>query len=493
MLTSVEYPTGGRTQFVYEPHEYSRIVNDARNGFLQETGITGGLRIKSITDFDGTNSLTRNFEYVKDYKDGGSTSSGILGLKPKYYFKDWRTTTSYDQPYIESIFSTNTIIPLANYFGTHIGYSEVTEERADGSFTTFKFTSHEDYMDESPYGTLSIQLSPYQRFNDRGFLRGKLKEKAEFDYTRQIKRKTVYRFNDGFDQKYGLATNAMWGYASAPTNGQKYYRGQAWKIYYMDFDVKEEEITLYQAGQSVTELTRFIKEDIHRPSNHVRLTKQIIKDISGDQFKTVFRYPIDLVAHDNMQPLIDANRLGEIVWTENFKNNDWIGVKKISYRTENSLFVPAIIRTSSTDHENLREELVFDKYDNKGNVLQFHGVDGLVTSVVWCYGTTRPSIIIKGATYDEVLAAFAALSISISDVNYTWHWSETDFRARVAALRTQLPNAHILHYTYNSFGISSESDANGTTTFHEYDDLGRLKLTKDFDGNILKKNTYQFK
>jgi YD repeat-containing protein len=104
-----------------------------------------------------------------------------------------------------------------------------------------------------------------------------------------------------------------------------------------------------------------------------------------------------------------------------------------------------------------------------------------------------PSVIIKGATYNEVLQAFTSLSISIGDINYAYHWSDEEFRSKIQLLRDRLPKAEITHYTFNAYGMTSKVDPNGQPTFYEYDDLDRLKLIKDFEGNILKSYTYQYK
>lgn len=53
-------------------------------------------------------------------------------------------------------------------------------------------------------------------------------------------------------------------------------------------------------------------------------------------------------------------------------------------------------------------------------------------------------------------------------------------------------NSQMTTYTYNPLiGISSVTDNNNRTTYYEYDDLGRLKTTKDEDGFIL--NSYKYK
>ena len=54
-------------------------------------------------------------------------------------------------------------------------------------------------------------------------------------------------------------------------------------------------------------------------------------------------------------------------------------------------------------------------------------------------------------------------------------------------------DARMQTYTYNPvFGMTSTTDSNNQSIFYEYDDLGRLKLVRDVDKNILKKTEYQY-
>jgi YD repeat-containing protein len=99
--------------------------------------------------------------------------------------------------------------------------------------------------------------------------------------------------------------------------------------------------------------------------------------------------------------------------------------------------------------------------------------------------------------------------------NYTdnckWRWFEQVFDAtmfsgnvtvRITAtdqtyideLALYPADASIKTYTYNPvLGKTSETDARGNITFYQYDNLGRIRFTKDRDNNILTQVDYKFK
>ncbi len=501
LLQSVTYPTGGTTTFVFEPHDYAQILNNSRNGFIQEQGIAGGVRINSITDFDGVQSITRNFKYITDYVNGGSTSSGVLSFKPTYYWPSWTTHTNNSQDFTQTIFSTNTLIPLGNYFGSHIGYSEVTEVRSDGAMTVYNYVN-QSIPDEFPIGTVNAGVSPYQKFADLSFTRSKITQRREYDKLSQLKRSTSYNYRNFREvtTDYSLATNVMWGYSCSNNNDNRYYRGEAWQIFWHDYDVVEEKTTTINNGKEFVEEVYYNKQDFPQPTIDLRLTKAVTKIVSGNQYTSSYNYPLDFINNPQLsdptigaQFMVNAGRLGEPIETLQTLNSSSIGVTKTNYDLQNGLCLPSTKDISSTDINNLYTQTYYDSFDKNGNLLQYHTLSQVPISIIWSYGNTLPVAEVLGATYDEVTTAFASQGINMSDINYGYTFSDADFRAQFETLRSQLPAIQIKFYTYNIFGISSMVDANGQTTYYEYDDIGRLLDVKDFQMNIIKSYTYKFK
>lgn len=154
-------------------------------------------------------------------------------------------------------------------------------------------------------------------------------------------------------------------------------------------------------------------------------------------------------------------------------------------------------------HPNYKKKLSYDKYDSKGNILQYHQSDNINTSYLWSYNSTLPVVKGDNVTYDILNAAVIAAGAT----NLETFWSgfnniatntaqQTLWRNFNTALRNNasLANTQITTFTYKPLlGMTSQTDPNGKTTYYEYDDFGRLKFTKDDQGKILKKFDYHYK
>jgi len=191
------------------------------------------------------------------------------------------------------------------------------------------------------------------------------------------------------------------------------------------------------------------------------------------------------------------------------------------YRKENNLIVPSEkysleINNPSSDltassinasgalvfHPNYSKKLTYDKYDAKGNTLQYHLSDNISTCFIWSYNGSMPVAKGDNVTYDILNAAVIAAGAT----NIETFWSGFNNIATDAALQTtwknfntalrsnaSLANAQVTTYTYSPLvGMTSQTDSNGITTYYEYDGFGRLKNVRDKDQNILKHKYYHY-
>jgi hypothetical protein len=200
ILTQITYPTGGTTNFEYEPNNYAQVVDRFnRTTVLNEAGLTGGIRVKRIINDakSGAPTTIRDFYYVRNYTNtlniSTATSSGILNAKPVYAF-DASGLDAAGYNFSNTITTSSNIYPLtAASSGMHIGYSEVIEKRSDGSYTKYFFTNHDiqDNRDDSYINIWNKTNMPYVQYNSKDFERGQLLKKEDYDFNNVLINKTT--------------------------------------------------------------------------------------------------------------------------------------------------------------------------------------------------------------------------------------------------------------------------------------------------------------
>lgn len=142
----------------------------------------------------------------------------------------------------------------------------------------------------------------------------------------------------------------------------------------------------------------------------------------------------------------------------------------------------------STYYEPTIKVLRYDAYQNP--VCMQNVITGIMTWYVWSYLGQYPVATIENATESQVLAAFGgatpesfsssiAPSISIFGNLHT---------------NSNLIKANVSTYTYKPLvGMTSKKDNNGIITYYEYDGFGRLKQSKDANGKVLEQYDYHYK
>lgn len=238
-LQKVIYPTGGVTEFYYEPNNYRKFpsFNTSTNSIdiVTETAnqLTGGIRIwkiKSIptTDPNNTGLLPTGPAIVKKYyyttqdaiptNVNNVTSSGVLNSgKPKYYEAGTLNVWPYETNPIGSpsalytnykCLSSTPNIPLLD--GAHVGYSKVVEEYGDGSYKVYEFSNSDNgtnnqYADKATNikvttfdlgsGVVDYDLD-YNSVVSMSHERGKLLSEKYYTSTGILKKSIVHEYND---------------------------------------------------------------------------------------------------------------------------------------------------------------------------------------------------------------------------------------------------------------------------------------------------------
>lgn len=532
LMKFVYYPTGGYSEFQYEKHQFSKEVRfDAMKNkkYLIEVGNHGndntgnnpgsggnpetetfqdpihkdsthmcdgnrvasssrhnGSRIKKVVHYTADNEKASEKEYIYNTQIEGNTSSGIL--YQSLPFIGVNIVTGAD------IYASGSIIWLNNYNIDEpaIGYSNVFERYSDSSYCKYSFYDWNDnpdslgnddvkfkFINETTdtikYNDLSLVLTGHSRVASYSDHRGRLKDKfyyasgsttseltEYFDYL-NMKRPETDAISDPIQKKH-----------EEPESQREYVvaflsmegGGMAKKIYLDKYHPVTRHEVINKDG------IRTIYETSYNDCDLPKIENTVIMD-SGDTLRNNFYYPFDYTGAP-YSSMVSRNRISPIIEQvkqriRNGNSNEIERLKTDYTAVKDNLFLPAN-KQSSVGGNPLKEVMSYDKYDDKGNILQTTGVDGIKTAYKWSDDGLYLLAEVWNATYEEIK------NIPVSN------------------LRNRFPNAQITTYTYKPLvGVTSITDPRGITTYYEYDSFGRLEFIKDNQQNIIEKYEYHYK
>ncbi len=231
LLTKIIYPTGGATAFEYENNTFSQTVSLNRLSIKDSIGLGGGMRIKSISEYeDSTCSKLLKRKTYSYNKPNTNTSSGQLTAIPVYLWEDWYapiiTYGQYNASSKMSLFRTTSIHPLSNSVGTSVIYTNVKETSEDGSYSEYSFSGLQGNNDMLfvEGNTNMYDATPFDKFSDRSYRRGKIIGKTDYDCQGHKVSSSKYIYNTT-----GLENDKT--YASSLTLQKNYRSGQTLDVY----------------------------------------------------------------------------------------------------------------------------------------------------------------------------------------------------------------------------------------------------------------------
>jgi YD repeat-containing protein len=165
------------------------------------------------------------------------------------------------------------------------------------------------------------------------------------------------------------------------------------------------------------------------------------------------------------------------------------------------------INTEVRSNSNNNTELIIDTkykvkgeylFDQFGNLKTYQKTDDIPISFI--YGYTSSQLVVEAKNVD-----FASLNSAVTTLqpnfetflqdlgDFTDLNKRADWKTFNSSLRSKLPNARIVSYTYiPMIGMTSKTDENGIATYYFYDALGRLIFEQDDKNNIVKKYDYHY-
>ncbi|MDR0618871.1 MAG: DUF6443 domain-containing protein [Bacteroidales bacterium] len=493
ILTKITYPTGGYTEFEFEPHDYRKQTSVERwkpLEILSENKIAGGLRIKRLKNScaeSGIADVIKEYYYLQNGVNS-VVSSGILGGQIRYYFDDYVVSSFHNENVKMKVrvFSSVSVLPSCqNVSGSHIGYTNVVEKNADNSFTQYKFTNFDNgHMDESADTVIQEAQTPYGTYASKKQERGKLLS-VEYYNSNNIKVKSKY-FSYERDVVYNDYVRAMEIRMEQPCGTELYVEGSAYRIYTYLLRLKSETETCYDPHTNNAMQT----QTTDYTYNYKKLLRSISRKNSDNRtHKTEYKYCFDFSGNSTLYRMDYTNILSPLVEQSKYIDGSFVQSERIEYDfNSNGVCVPKKVFTKKGNNsEELR--LSFSNYDKYGN--SRYVIKNGVENSVYLWGNKGRNVVaeIRNATYEQVKTKTGGENI-LDRIADDIVLSRSDLTL-LDNLRVKLPNAQIITNNYKlDAGLSSQKDPRGIATFYDYDAHQRLSAIKDNDNSKI--NTFSY-
>lgn len=203
-LKSITYPTGGKSVFEYELHDYSRQVSADHSKVENRSGISGGLRLKSVTNLDSDGSFIGKKRYIYKEDYNSNISSGV-SKGPMQFSVDYKIPSLGLSYNLQSAVGFN---PQSTAMSSpHVGYTTVMEEDVDSIGISLGYVKRtysnfgtdingETHLDESAWASNVSADKPYPclPYTSRAAERGKLLSEETYDANGRKVKETRYRY-----------------------------------------------------------------------------------------------------------------------------------------------------------------------------------------------------------------------------------------------------------------------------------------------------------
>lgn len=514
----------------------------------------GGVRIKNIKYYDNTvtnlmfdsNQLPvpkkqKNFQYHL-FGDSSYSSGSLSSPIPKFDYltmfeskKRWGSygtgaicsgvLNSLSDTYI--LLSNNSNYPYMKSKGGIVGYKNVMVSETDKGSTKYTYTSPIDFYTD--FSTLNGP--PFVKPKDFDYKRGLLLKEENLDNTNRILLEiiNVYNYNDndvyggvkfikpssiyngsspdyartytGYISRLGTACMqcrssysspiSFWGGLPLDINTPKYIPVPIFETYgWAKLSSKQTKNYFYENGnQKVVEtLENFTYNNLNK-----KISEHTVTHSDGNTTKTKYYYDT------GNNSVYSQNRISEIKKIETFENNELINTKEIDYSNAwvgNASFLPQSIKDSHSGTA-LQTEVVFNHYDDKGNLVQYTTKEGIPVTIIWGYNGTQPIAKIEGAVYNNIKNnPLITAIINASNSDAANPATENNLIAALDALRKDInfKDFQMATYTYDPLiGVTSITPPSGIREIYKYDTANRLEKIVDINGKVLKEIKYNYK
>lgn len=496
-LKSITYPTQGVQSFVYEPNEFIWKGIKIKGG---------GLRIKEIKMMDPVTTKTLSTRYT--YGDGQVSSLPMVTSEQDLAGSDQGTRASIPQSF-------TTLVNRSK--GGIVVYPESRQINPDEGYIDFKYSSYTDYPDQIKYKWLDgvfatdIMMDRYlfaknsigPRSYNPDYLRGNIISKKMNDKNGSLLKTSSYQYTSTEDNYPTLPEPITVNKARLfyyPVNNTYASNYPSPTAQYTSSTVKRNSLTSrkdteYFSGNTINTETNFTYTDRY----NVPKTVTTISPITTETLINNYAFEADI---PGISDTPDYKQI--LLETDKKIGNEEVEKKKKNFVPFDAMMLPNSGLTFNFETNNWTQELLYDLYDNKGNVLQVTALNK-PSVILWGYKQTRPLARIEGATYQEVMQAMGMdpgsntsylglemVKKSDLDVDMV---SEKELISELIKFKDkpEFKNFQIITYAYDPLvGVKNMINPSGFQTNYIYDGSNRLQKVLDGDANLVSEYKYNY-
>lgn len=530
ILTGINYPTGGRTEFEYELNTFSNypiqsLMDNISSSPEKDYSLGGGLRIKNIktTEKPGAVPLIKNYIYEELNNNGTKiTSNGNLAEFPKFYEIENRCYSSKNDLAggsivsnpgcsIQYLPSTYAEYPfrISVYEGTPaqgvstltqkgaVGYSKVIEQ-VNGKGKT------ENYFINNVSGSC---LTMMPRGKNYGIGNGDITKQKYYDENNSLIKEVGYNYK--FNSQDNLNTYFISGAILEPvttfvdhnftTNAYPTFGGlihtYTISLYksLLESTVSKEYFPAGSDNYMETKLfttynNRYLPktEKTTFPDTSINETSYNYAEEKGNQLmisKNMVEIPMETIVTETKNGLTKTLSKIETIYPTSLPDVQ-IG----------DFILPKSVKSSDLNDNTSSTEVTLDKYDAKGNLIQYTTKDGSPVSIIWGYNFSLPIAKIEGAKYDDV-STYIQNIITLSNEDAENPVKEEMLLVALDNLRknNNFGNYQVTTYTHDPLiGVTSVTPSSGVREYYKYDITNRLEKIVDVNNKIIKEFKYRY-
>ncbi|MEZ2339425.1 hypothetical protein AB6735_27530 [Mucilaginibacter sp. RCC_168] len=432
ILQQIQYPTGGKSVFEFEsnktndPNFYHYPDQTNPNNY-----VIGGLRIKTIKNYNSDNSLSNQKSYTYDLIGAQQEISAVLFSyqQPVHYVETQTNQQGYagmkDRGVLTSnVATSSSVYPLSIMGSSPVIYGQVTEYNGTIADNVGKTEYSYDIPLETTLESTNILGSPkfINGFTiDRGTPNPLLKSKVVYKnvngtYSKVSQVDNTYtsvrtdEFLTGIRVDQEIVFKDLTGYFT-PDNYSTPYLWDYLNSYTWEATKGHEDVALLtnvattdysNVNSPVSQTTTYTYANLE----HLQPTQKTVTSSTGDNWITQYKYPSDFVSiepYDNMYNTLHnwTPVIEQLDFKYNLVNNttSFLQSSKTDYQiwnNNNAQIYPLTVSTKKgTNNYEPRQQ--FQSYDTQGDILSLAPALGPKTSYQWGYNNTYPTVMVKNA------------------------------------------------------------------------------------------------